>query len=1637
MKCAIWTERIGSKSLRRPRTARDKCNSDLNPYYCGLGWKTSLHQYTKGVSYGDTRYYVWVDGDGTEHWFKRDGSEPFTDEEGMGYKLTTNLTASPAYMIIDDKSHNRLKFERPSGWTDGYLSSMRDAQANQADITWAAEGKISKVVDAAGRTTTFAYTGDLLSSITYPGNQSVHFTYTSNRLTGIRYSDLGGTAAHTVYGYDGATGILTTAKNYDGMRVDAGYEALSIYNADRIDGGADNQMRRITSLETVKVNASNAVIARGAKQIFTYKDMCTEVRAVDTASSDAGKTLTYQFNDQGNVMCVKDELGYAQFTKYSSSFQNTPVNESSLQKAVVNRIRYPDMKEPWSTQKANSADTVARDTATTCISVPSLKIIKTTSGGESRGYQSVTVERDKHWTFSAYIKTTALTGGNAFVRLNGVSSDLITGTTTGSGGPGADGWERVSVTVKLTGSGTQAVNAELISTASGGTAWFACPQLEEGVVANHVNLVTNGDFRRTVANGTRQFPEDWTAGENVSSSAQNGVFTPGAGFPSTLSGSKCAQVIGLPDKANNGFTQTINIIGKKNDVVVIGGWANGQSVPNANSIGRGFGLAARYQKTDGTWSSYKMLAFNQEWVGWQFGCFPAKIDDDYKNLEILCVYTKNANTAQFSNIFVYREEFGQTYAYDSKKNLTSVTMLSGQQSEQKYDDFDNMTSYVQPGRDKTNDKYAFDYGSTDAEKKKHLVKRSKTPMKVQTENQYDAYGNLTETKTRNADTATPFIQSKTTYTANENFPLTKVDARGKTTTMSYNADKGTLTSVKDPNNQQVNYQYDTSNRVKNVSTTADGKTYSNAYTYENDRIKTVSHNTTSDTANDVTYTFDYDEMGNQSTVKVGSQVLSRNVYSTDRSRNLERVEYGNGGKITNTYDGYDRLTGVKYDSESANRYTYEYGAHGGVARVTDAHLNRVTTTEYDLANRPRQVSTRAADNNALIYQTTLNYDNYNNLSLFRERVGTDIHQTTYAYDRDNRTTGIEYGASTRKVAYAYDGLGRITTKTVTNGSNAAASTYGFIAGGHGSDSTTSLVGSITQPGQTLTYDYDDVGNIVKEKRAENGTTKETTYKYDKLGQLTRVNDPHANVTWTYEYDCGGNITIKKRYAYTVADTLGTPAQTVNYGYTNGAWKDRLETYGGKKIRYDLIGNPESYDGWQYEWQAGRQLKKMTQGTAADSYGNAKVNLSTMEASIARGTNDNGDTLSLVSGELKANAAGYSVAGGELKVAGVTHQTLEFKYDANGLRTQKIVTANGAVVTTDYVLHGKLLVELRKGNDKLHFFYDAHSEPSMIKHGNNYYTYLRNSQGDILAIVDSAGNKVVEYRYDAWGKILATSGSMAGTLGKLNPFRYRGYVYDEETGLYYLQSRFYNPEWGRFLNADEIATTADNFSGPLSTNLFAYCMNNPVNKTDENGGWGLPNWAKVAIGVVATVGAVALTVATGGAAAPVLIGVATSTLGGAGISAVSHRVTTGSWDGAGDAALNGAADGFMWGGVGALETSIISTGIKALQTSKQGITIGRNMEAVRASAKTTGTLTYSEGAPWGPMRGKYYQGLKKVFSENVANKASLACNKFYIKTMRFMGTKIYDSGLNGYNGVGMFYGMELRVLEGYSRLIRRY
>lgn len=307
-----------------------------------------------------------------------------------------------------------------------------------------------------------------------------------------------------------------------------------------------------------------------------------------------------------------------------------------------------------------------------------------------------------------------------------------------------------------------------------------------------------------------------------------------------------------------------------------------------------------------------------------------------------------------------------------------------------------------------------------------------------------------------------------------------------------------------------------------------------------------------------------------------------------------------------------------------------------------------------------------------------------------------------------------------------------------------------------------------------------------------------------------------------------NLPVELTYTYTYDNvgnilTANTTTGSHTYRYENTGWRDQLTHYDNQALAYDAIGNPTSYYNgtrWTMTWQNGRQLTTASDGTTNVSYA----------------------------------------------------------YDyASGMRTKKTVGST----ETRYYYAGDKLMRMETGNNVLDFFYDQNGQPYAVNYNGTMCYYVLNLQGDVVRIVNSVGTSYGIYQYDAWGNILYSTNS---SLVNLNPLRYRGYVYDAETGFYYLQSRYYDPKIGRFLNVDSYASTGQGF---LGYNMFAYGMNNPVNMSDSTGNWPKLSTVLAAVAVTAiAVAAVAITVATCGAAAPALAVAGGGIIGGMSAGAVA-------------------------------------------------------------------------------------------------------------------------------------------------------
>ena len=360
-----------------------------------------------------------------------------------------------------------------------------------------------------------------------------------------------------------------------------------------------------------------------------------------------------------------------------------------------------------------------------------------------------------------------------------------------------------------------------------------------------------------------------------------------------------------------------------------------------------------------------------------------------------------------------------------------------------------------------------------------------------------------------------------------------------------------------------------------------------------------------------------------------------------------------------------------------------------------------------------------------------------------------------------------------RIEFTYDGFGRVTGRTYSNTSGATRRVTTYTYQDVGTDKTTTLLKSVNNSGfGELGYEYDAVGNITQ--ITKNGTVQET-YTYDALNQLKTVT--HNGITTEYNYQ-NGNITSVTQN--------GTVIKT--YGYTNSSWSDLLTSFNGQTITYDEIGNPLQYrDGMSFTWAKGRQLQSVTKDGLTASY----------------------------------------------------------TYDENGLRLSKTVNGvttnifrtNGQMVGMNSS-DGKDMTFMLDGNGNVYGVHYDHYSSNQPKSETYYFAF--NAQGDVIGIYEFSGRLMATYDYDEWGNctvnVLAADNNGHAVdspdhIAYANPFRYRGYFYDAETGFYYLNSRYYDPGTGRFVNADGFVQTGQ---GILDKNMFAYCGNNPVNRTDSNG-----------------------------------------------------------------------------------------------------------------------------------------------------------------------------------------------------------
>ncbi|MBS3989210.1 MAG: hypothetical protein KGZ44_04625 [Dethiobacter sp.] len=548
-----------------------------------------------------------------------------------------------------------------------------------------------------------------------------------------------------------------------------------------------------------------------------------------------------------------------------------------------------------------------------------------------------------------------------------------------------------------------------------------------------------------------------------------------------------------------------------------------------------------------------------------------------------------------------------------------------------------------------------------------------------------------------------------------------------------------------------------------------------------------------------TTTFVYDAVGNRTRI-------------TDPKGFITNFSYNNMNWLTSVTDADNRVT------------TYGYDANGNRTSVTDARNN---TTAYEY-NRANQVSAITDPLNRTISFT------YGTSGLLNQILYPNGNRMGYRYNHLNRPTTILMN-DTPRYSFQYDNLGNRTV--MTDIAQSENTSYLYYADNN--------LRRVTEFNNNRTdYLYDAAGSVTRITATVAGTPHTTDYMYDRLYQLTRATFGSGSARFVY--DENGNIAgnraqnnVNTKFTYNDAKMLtrlqtfganGSILGEYNYQYdANGNWTQVAAHNGTVSYQYDNLNRltRETYrDGtivnYTYDANGNRITRQMTQGgtTTTTNYQYGAANQLTSVNVTAYTYDLNGN---MTSDGVRTYS--YDAANRLTEVRQGATVIASYSYDADGRRTSMTTSAG----TTRFFYDGtstRVLYETNASGTLLaRYIYGPNNQLlAMIRGGVTYY-YHYNGHGDVVALTDASGTVVATYEYDAFGNHIGNTGSV------VNPYRYAGYRWDAETGLYYLNARYYAPGIGRFITRDAFHGFEDD---PASLNWYNYAHSNPVMFVDPSG-----------------------------------------------------------------------------------------------------------------------------------------------------------------------------------------------------------
>lgn len=560
------------------------------------------------------------------------------------------------------------------------------------------------------------------------------------------------------------------------------------------------------------------------------------------------------------------------------------------------------------------------------------------------------------------------------------------------------------------------------------------------------------------------------------------------------------------------------------------------------------------------------------------------------------------------------------------------------------------------------------------------------------------------------------------------------------------------------------------------------------------------------------YLFTYNEDESINSISIGGVKYASYCYNGNL---LTEIHYGNGQAVFYEYNEYEFMTAKKYQSSPESEITTQTCYLYSVPETEEETPVLLSETNYSNMQKTIYSDT------GLVSIYNIEHDESGNelLSLYQsyyENYDTDENNVSTSHtlneDYSNKLLSVDYGVNidnyklkdsiNNETLFSFDAnyLQNDNCETqslsITNEQHTEIikteyeyNEKGYVSALTCTNSDNSVISS--------SYMYDNNNNLIEYHPNEQSVIY---YTYDSKEQIIRediwYNGGAFSATYAYNYDTRGNMTSVESFDYT-REAIGTHNSNIErleFSYENNVWLDELLINGNSVFIYDEIGNPVNINNCFFKWTDGRQLDSVWY------------------------INEKGEQTALIS----------------------------YNYDQNGNRISKTYCGE----TTYYTYRDEKITSqynLDENGNKINeiiFFYSEGDELLGAYYNNSVYYYIKNSMQDVVGVVNSTGTTIVEYCYDAWGNIIykeenpsVSENSSDYEFMKNNPMLYRSYMYDDDLGAYYLQSRYYMPRLYRFLNADNVEIAINNKHKQNSFNLFVYCFNNPVNNDDRSGNWG--------------------------------------------------------------------------------------------------------------------------------------------------------------------------------------------------------